>query len=331
MNTRSLPISISAALGAVAVLILGFSSSSFAVDKLKIKLSWTPTAYQSPIHLANEKGWFRDQGLDVEVEDGRGSIVTIGVVGAGSADLGSASVSALAIARDKRELQAKAIMTIMRQSDIAVSVTKESGIKTIKDLEGRKVLYSANGFEVPFLDMFFKAGGADRRKVKLISAVGSKYGAYMAGKAVGVFGSFPVTLTIAGTKRPSMAIKFSDNGIAIPVIGIIARDDTIKAKRDQLKRFVKVLSSSYEYMLDGHEDEGFAAVVKQRPNAKISVGFLKASFKAYRPLFYSEATKGKPIGWQSPKDWADAVETLKKAEVIGNDAKATEFYTNELF
>ena len=331
MHRRNHSFNMNAALGVIAVLILGFSSSSFAVEKLKIKLSWSPTAYQSPIHLANEKGWFRDQGLDVEVQDGRGSVVTIGVVGAGSADLGSASVSAMAIARDKRELQAKAIMTIMRQSDIAVSVTKASGIKTIKDLEGRKVLYSANGFEVPFLDMFFSAGGADRKKVKLISATGSKYGAYMAGEAVGVFGSFPVTLTIAGTKRPSIAIKFSDHGLAIPVIGIIAKDDTIKAKRDQLKRFVKVLSSSYEYMLSGHEDEGFAAVVKQRPAAKISVGFLKASFQAYRPLFYTEATKSQPIGWQSPKDWADAVETMKKAGVIGKDAKPTEFYTNELF
>ena len=187
MHRRNHSFNMNAALGVIAVLILGFSSSSFAVEKLKIKLSWSPTAYQSPIHLANEKGWFRDQGLDVEVEDGRGSVVTIGVVGAGSADLGSASVSAMAIARDKRELQAKAIMTIMRQSDIAVSVTKASGIKTIKDLEGRKVLYSANGFEVPFLDMFFNAGGADRKKVKLISATGSKYGAYMAGEAVGVF------------------------------------------------------------------------------------------------------------------------------------------------
>ena len=331
MSKRSLFFDVSAAIGVVAILVLSFGSPALALEKLTIKLSWTPTAYQAPIHLANEKGWFKDQGLDVEVQDGRGSVVTIGVVGAGSVELGSASVSALAIARDKRELQAKAIMTIMRQSDIAVSVTKESGIKTVKDLEGRKVLYSANGFEVPFLDMFFKSGGADRKKVKLISASGSKYGAYMAGEAEGVFGSYPVTLSIAGQKRPSIAIKFSDHGLAIPVIGIIARDDTIKAKRDQLKRFVKVLSSSYEYMLGGHEDEGFAAVLKQRPNAKTSIGFLKSTFQAYRPLFYSEATKGKPIGWQAPKDWSDAVETLKRAGVISNDAKPTDFYTNELF
>ncbi len=331
MYKRSVSFNLHAAIGVIAVLILGFSSPGFAVDKLKIKLSWTPTAYQAPIHLANEKGWFRDQGLDVEVEDGRGSVLTISVVASGSADLGSASVSAMVIARDKRAAQAKAIMTIMRQSDIAVSVTKESGIKTIKDLEGRKVLYSSNGFEVPFLDMFFAAGGADRKKVKLISATGSKYGAYMAGEAEGVFGSFPVTLAIAGKKRPSIPIKFSEHGLALPVIGIIARDDTIKAKRDQLKRFVKVLSSSYEYTLNGNEDEAFAAVLKQRPNAKISVGFLKTSFAGYRPLFYSEATKGKPIGWQAPEDWADAVATMKKAGVIGKDAKPTDFYTNDLF
>ena len=46
-------------------------------------LDWSPHGMHAPFFLAAEKGWFKEAGLDVTFQDGRGSASTVNLVGAG--------------------------------------------------------------------------------------------------------------------------------------------------------------------------------------------------------------------------------------------------------
>ena len=77
------------------------ASPAQAADKLTMRLEWTAWTMHMPFHLAVERGWFKDAGLDVDIEDGNGTITMIQLVGNGKFDLGHGAVSAAAIGAAK--------------------------------------------------------------------------------------------------------------------------------------------------------------------------------------------------------------------------------------
>src|SRR5437763_6128774 len=78
-----------------------FGAACAQVDKLAVRLDWTPWGVHGAIHLAAEKGWFKENGIDATVEDGNGSVTTVQLVGSGRFDVGNASLAPMMIARNK--------------------------------------------------------------------------------------------------------------------------------------------------------------------------------------------------------------------------------------
>ena len=172
----------------VAAMISTFAS---AAETLRVRLDWTPWGDQAPFHLAMKKGWFTKQGLDVQLEDGNGSVSTVQIVGNGAYDLGHASLATMAIARAKG-LPVKAVAGFIRQNDIGLMIGKDSGIDTPKDLRGKKLTFTAGSLETPFLDRFIAAGGLTRSDLELTNVDAANKGSlYMSGSVDGAFSSAP--------------------------------------------------------------------------------------------------------------------------------------------
>ena len=55
----------------------GGASTAMAQDKLSVRLDFSPWGVQAAMHLAQNKGWFKEAKLDVDIQDGRGSGNTI--------------------------------------------------------------------------------------------------------------------------------------------------------------------------------------------------------------------------------------------------------------
>ena len=180
---------------------------SYAADKVSLKLDWTPHGMHAAIFLAQQKGWFQNAGLDVTIEDGNGSVVTVQLVAAGQFDFGHASLSPVAIARGKG-IPVISVAGFVRKSDMGVVVPVGSNLRTAKDLEGRKVAYTAGSLEGPFVGAFF---GASRPKVELMNVdAATKIGTYLSGSADAVISTVPYVLPIVAAKRPGEGILFAD-------------------------------------------------------------------------------------------------------------------------
>ena len=87
---------------------------------MKVRLSWVPFALQVPWYVGIEKGWFNAEGLDVDLEDGKGSSLTVNLVGAGNYDVGYANAGAMAIARDQAEMPLKSLANVVREPSIGL-------------------------------------------------------------------------------------------------------------------------------------------------------------------------------------------------------------------
>src|ERR1700736_2654982 len=135
----------------VLVIALGAGvSSASAQDKLSVRLDFSPWGVQAAMHLAQSQGWFKQAGLDVDIQDGRGSGNTIQLVNAGQADVGQVQVGLVGSARAKGAT-IRSIATFQRGAD----------------LRGKTVVVFAASPWAPFIDTYLKSGGLSRDDLKV--------------------------------------------------------------------------------------------------------------------------------------------------------------------
>jgi NitT/TauT family transport system substrate-binding protein len=319
-------------LGSAAALtiFLSLTVPTFAADKLRVRLDWTPWGDQAGIHLAAQKGLFAKYGLDVAIDDGNGSVATVQIVGNGEYDIGQASLALLAIARSKG-LPVKAIAGFVQQNDIGLLVPVESGIKSPADLKGKKIAFTAGSLEAPFIDRFLAAGNLTRNDVELINVdAAGKAGVYMAGRADAAFSSVPFFLPVVSSQRLSTSVNFADFGLQFPSIGLFATEKTINEKRDALRRFASVVAGCWTYIFAGHEDEGVQAIISARPQAKLNPAVLHQQIDLLKKLAYTEATKNLPFGTMAASDWKKAINVLAEGGLVDHSFDPTGVFTNEM-
>lgn len=300
------------------------------MERLTVRTSWIADGYDEAYHLAKEKGWYAQAGLDVVIDDGTGSGVTVQMVGAGNYDIGITNQTVMALSREKG-IVLKSVAGIIRRSDLGAIVPIGAGLKTPKDLEGKTCLFTPGSLEAPFLPAFFTLGKAQMDKVKMVAVdAAAKVNMYGAGQGDCMFTTAPPIMPHFKETRPSEVIWFSDLGLNVPSLGIVVREDTLNAKREAIRSFVQVTLQAWKYILvEGHVAEGAEAVIRERPQTKLSKELIMADLEAYRPFFYTDNTKDKPLGWQSEADWKSTLDAMVGLGLIKAGAKPSDYYTNE--
>lgn len=316
-----------------AMLALALCLSVFparAEENVKVRLDFLPYGLHAPFYYAVEKGWFKEKGLNVEIDDGNGSGPATQLVAAGRYDIAYAVLSSAMMGHDKG-MPIKAIANVVRRGDYGAVFDSSLDIKTPKDLEGKSVLYSAGSSETTMLDAYFKKVGVDKSKLKLINVdLSAKISTYMAGKADVMFTTVPLYILKEFTPRASDGMLFADVGLGLPSSGLITNEATIKERPQMLRDFVEVFQRSWKAIYENGElDPAIDALLKHRPNANLNPAFMKAQVESFYPFLNTEATKDKPLLWMPPSDWQAAIEIMKEQKLVGPDADVESMYTNE--
>jgi NitT/TauT family transport system substrate-binding protein len=319
------------ALGALAVAgALGLAAGNAAAqEKVTLRVDFSPAGSHAALHLANQKGWFKAEGLEVDVQDGRGSINSIQLVGAGQVDFGWVALGPMAIARESG-MALKSVAGVFRKADLSIMVDEKSNMKTVKDLVGKKiVLFTASPW-MPFLDLFFKNGGISRNDVNIVFVdPTSMFPNYASGQSDAVASLGPFALPIINVNRPSRQILAADYGIVFPSFGLLTTEDMIAKRPATVQKLVSTTLRAWDYILKGNDKEGIDAVIAARPNAKLDPKVLQGQLDLYKAHIETENTKGRPLGWQSDKDWEAAIKTMETAGVIKAGRKPTDYFTNQ--
>jgi NitT/TauT family transport system substrate-binding protein len=310
----------------LAAVALSASACAQNPEPLRVRLDWTPWGVHGAFHLAQQKGWYQQAGLDVSLEDGNGSVTTVQIVGAGdSFDVGHAALASVMIAREKG-MPVKAVAVFARQSDIGLLVPAEAGITGPAQLKGKKVAYTAGSLEAPFVDAFLAAGKLKKSDLELINVdAAGKASTYAMGRADAAFSTIPFFLPVVSQNRPSSAVRFADFGLNMPSFGLFANESKLAARGEAIARFASVTARAWEYIYAGHQDEAVSAILQQRPQARLDKTVLRGQIDALQPYFGQPAA-GERLGAIVPQDWTQAVKTLSSVGLIGAGAEASSFY-----
>lgn len=141
-KSRSLLVAMIAAVGLAAPLVV---TPAFAQTKLKVVLNWKYQGPQGMFFLADDRGYFKAEGIEVQLDQGNGSGGVPVLVANGTYDVGFGDMNALIeLAAKKPDEAPVAVYVMYNQPPFTIAVKADSPIKTAKDLEGKSIGGPAN-------------------------------------------------------------------------------------------------------------------------------------------------------------------------------------------
>jgi putative hydroxymethylpyrimidine transport system substrate-binding protein len=160
-----------------------------AMDKLTLVLDWSINPDHAPIFVAQERGFFREAGLEVTIIEPGDPDSPPRLVAAGRYDLAISYQPQLYMQIDAG-LPLVRVGTLIGRPLNSLVVLKNGPIKSIADLKGRKIGYSVGGFEEALLRAMLAKHGLKLSDVTLINVNFSLSPAVMSGKVDAVIGAF---------------------------------------------------------------------------------------------------------------------------------------------
>ena len=298
-----------------------------AADDVSLRLNWYLVGFHAPIYMGKERGYFADEGINLTINEGRGSGVATQVIGAKDDTFGIADAGTMILAASKG-IPIKAVMSPMNISPFGVVSRADANIKTPKDLEGKRLAVTAGDSLTQLFPAVVKANNLDESKIEMVFVdPAAKVVSVLEKKADALLGSADAQyFQIEAKGVDAAAMNFADIGVNTVGLSVIAHHDTIKENPDLVKRFVSAMRKSYEEALKD-PDAAIAAAVKSKPDVKADV--LMGQLKVDLDLLESPASKGKGIGYAAAEDWERTIQLLKDYRGLKTDKSASEFYTND--
>lgn len=320
---------------ATTVTLIGMSASLYAADDVRLRLNWMYYGSHAGFALGKDKGIYKDAGINLDIRSGNGSSSAHRLVANGDSDFAYGSCGAMVnLASQGAPLVAVAVIDAMGTE--AVLVRPDTGVKTIKDLKGKKLLTTANAGVNTFFPIVLASAGLSESDVNLTNVPdGALVSSYLqgAGGAVGILGGLddkPAEIMANGGAQP-VAFPYSDYGVNQVGYCIVVRKDMVQKNPDLVRRFVQATIKSYA----AAEKDPDAAVASM---ADIVGGTMaedqgkqqaRAVLDVTIGVLYSSANKDRKLGLNVPPDWVDMVDLMKKYNDLDPKADPASFYTNE--
>ena len=236
-----------AALIAAAMLVAVSAHAQDSLTTLRFSLDWRLEGPAAMFLVPQDRGYFRQEGLDVVIDEGSSSLEPITRVANGSHDLGFADLNTLIKFRDQNSAPpVKAIFMVYNKPPFAVVSRKSRGITEPRHLEGKKLGAPPNGSTFGEWPLFAKINQIDTSKVA-IEQIGIPVRAPMlaAGQIDATLGySFRVYIDLKDRGVPVddiVLLPMADYGLKLYGSAIIVNPKVAAEKPEAVRAFLRAL------------------------------------------------------------------------------------------
>ncbi|PIC83160.1 ABC transporter substrate-binding protein [Sporosarcina sp. P1] len=304
--------------------------------KVSIMLDWYPNAVHSYIYVAQEKGFFNEENVEVDIQFPANPTDPMNLTAAGKVTLGLYYQPDVILAQANENIPVKAIASIVREPLNYTVMLEESSIQSPKDLEGKTVGYPGIPLNESLIKTMVTNDGGDYDKVNMID-VGFELESSLVSKRVDA-----VTGTFINHEVPVMDSKgfktryFNPVDYGVPnysEIVLLTSDDTWNKEQDAIQAFWRAAQKGYEFMVEQPE-EALDLLLNNQDQANFPLD--KAiETESLQVLLPKMDTDGKAFGtldetsWEEVRDWLHEMEMIKtKPEV---DEMILDINTGEMF
>ncbi len=312
----------------VGLFILGWSGMTLAVDKVTLNLNWFYVGDHSPYFVATDKGWYKEEGLEVNIVPGKGSGDVVKKVDVGSAEFGIVDTGVLIVAR-AQGAKVKIVSMLFDKSPYCMWMWKDSGINSPKDLVGKKIGAPPGDAQRTIFPALAAANGFDADKVTFVNISPEAKFSALASKQVDVvfdyYSGAPFFYKALGQDNTKF-MMFADYGVDVYSNALVVTDKYAKENGPLIKRFVKASLRGWEFALKNPE-AAIDILAKYRP--EIDNPMMLANLKLIIDLFRTNRYKEHGIGWVDEKKMADSIKIISQYRDLKVNMKPGDVYTNE--
>jgi len=236
-----------------AVAFAGLSAlPAVAQTAIKFTLDWKYEGPAAGFLLALDKGYFKDEGLDVTIDSGNGSVDAIPRVATGAYQMGFGDINSVIKFLDEDPAQpVKAVMMVYEKPVFAVVGRKSLGVtEDPKSLEGKKLGAPPPDGACAQWPAFVEAAGIDTSTIA-IESIGFPVREPMlaSGDVDAVFGfAFSVILNLKANGVPDediATILFADNGLNLYGNAVLVNEDFAAEDPEAVKGFLRALIKGF--------------------------------------------------------------------------------------
>ena len=236
-------------------LAMSLAAPARAADKVVLMLNWYVYGEHAPFYLGKERGFYAAEGIDLDIQEGRGSAVTTQAVAAGSATFGYVDVPTMMRAAI-RGAPVTAVGVLVQVNPMSVMGLEEKHIRTPEDIKGRIVAVTPGDSMSQIWPLFLRKTGLKDTDFQVVSGDGqTKLNAVINGRADLLLGYvMDQSMKIKdATGKDVFPIKFADYGINLISSGIITRTPLLTENPDLVRRFMRASTKAVEAAEKGPE------------------------------------------------------------------------------
>jgi NitT/TauT family transport system substrate-binding protein len=317
----------------IAVLALAVSAPVAAQGtKFPFRLNWTLYGEHAPFFVARDKGYYREEGLEVEIQEGSGSTTVAQLVANASNPV--AYVDAATMMRGVGAgMPIKAVGVTLQQSPMAFIYRADAARPTkISEIKGSRIAITAGDASLAIFTAFMGKLGMKVEDVQMITVANpaAKEQAVLSKQADALLGYFmdqgPRMQLQTGVKMGWTRL-YDMAGVTTLSSAIIANNDWMKDAKNQdtLRRFLRASQRGWQYSFDNRDE---AAEIFRKAAPVFTQEIAKLEVDGTMTIIRTKRTEGKPIAWSDAGDWADSQDLLEKFAKLKPQPDVNVYFTN---
>ena len=300
------------------------STPTPAPEKATLSLDWVPNTNHTGLYVALEKGWYTEEGIDLDIQIPSDPAAALKQVASGHTEFGVSFQEEVTIARSN-DIPVVSIAAIIQHNTSAFVALKGRGITRARDFEGK--IYASYGLplERAILKGLMACDGADVDKLEFVD-VGFDAFPALIGERVDLAWIF---LAWDGIQAQNMGKELD----AIELYGscvpdyytplLISGAKTLAERPELVRRFLRAASRGYEYAIS-HPKEGAEILLKHSPESDPDL--VKPSQAWLSPRYQDDAAKW---GVQDPQVWQEFTTWMAENGLLDKEIEPDEAFTND--
>ena len=287
------------------------------LETVDVVLDWYPNAVHAFIYEAIDKGYFADEGLQVNILFPSNSTDPLTMTAAGKADIGFYYQEDTIIAKANEGVPVKVLGAVVREPLSIMASLAEKNIKTPEDLIGKTIGYSGTRFSEVAVNQLLQSVGATLDDVEMIDVGFDLMSSMTTGNVDATEGCF-INHEIPALEEegfPMNYMKLTDYGVPnYYALMLVTGESQLEKNRDKYTRFLRACEKGFDDMQA--DPDGALQLMMNNQNTEnfpLTESVEKKSFDVLLPIMEK---KGAPFLSQDAAVWQENIDWLYSTGMI---------------